>query len=97
MEGEALSLHAMMMTGKPGFVLMKPGTLSILNWVRQFREDTGARIGFTLDAGANVHLLYASGDESLVMDFIHSQLIQFCENGQVLHDQMGSGPKEILP
>ncbi len=95
MEEEALGLHAMMLTAKPGYLLMQPGTIAILHQVRQFREDTGARIGFTLDAGANVHLLYSSGEEALVKEFITEELLQHCENRQVLHDQMGDGPVQI--
>ncbi|MFH0757631.1 MAG: diphosphomevalonate decarboxylase [Bacteroidota bacterium] len=95
LEEEALSLHAMMLTGKPGYLLMLPGTISILNRVRRFREDTGTRLGFTLDAGANVHLLYAADDAPVVKEFIDMELLQFCENKQVLHDSMGEGPVNL--
>jgi len=95
MEEEALSLHAMMLTGKPGYLLMLPGTISILNRVRRFREDTGARVGFTLDAGANVHLLYSADDEPAVREFIEMELLPYCENKQVLHDRMGEGPVNL--
>ena len=56
-ESEALTLHAMMMTSMPYFILMKPNTLEIINKIWEFRKDTGLHIGFTLDAGANVHVL----------------------------------------
>ena len=92
MEEEALSLHAMMMTGKPGYLLMQPGTLSILNRVRHFREETGTHVGFTLDAGANVHLLYAANQQAKVKAFIASELQSYCEDNQVIHDRMGAGP-----
>ena len=48
MEEEALSLHAMMMTGKPGYLLMKPGTLEIIRKIQEFRKETGKHLGFTL-------------------------------------------------
>ena len=57
-EREALTLHAMMMTGQPYFMLMKPDTLSIIEKVWAFRKSTKTPLCFTLDAGANVHLLY---------------------------------------
>src|SRR5690606_35440219 len=57
-ESEALTLHAMMMTSLPYFILMKPNTLEILNKIWKFRAETNLHIGFTLDAGANVHILY---------------------------------------
>ena len=40
------------------FILMKPNTLEIINKIWEFRSDTGLPISFTLDAGANVHVLY---------------------------------------
>lgn len=92
MEEEALTLHAMMMTGRPGYLLMQPGTISILHSVRAFRKESGLRLGFTLDAGANVHLLYADSDARLVEPYIYSDLIKYCENDSVIMDRMGEGP-----
>ena len=95
MEEEALSLHAMMMTGRPGYLLMQPETVSILQGIRAFREETGCRLGFTLDAGANVHLLYAGEDAARVEAFISSELLRHCENGRLIRDRMGEGPQKI--
>ena len=39
-ESEALTLHAMMMTSLPYFVLMKPNTLEIINKIWAFRESS---------------------------------------------------------
>ena len=97
MEEEALSLHAMMMTSKPGYLLMQPATLAILNKVRDYRQDTGHHVGFTMDAGANVHLLYAAQQERAVREFIEAELLEHCEDRRVLHDRMGSGPQIIIP
>jgi len=93
-EEEALTLHAMMMTGRPGYMLMQPGTLSILQIVREYRKETGYRVGFTLDAGANVHLLYAGADAEEVESFIRSELVRYCENGRVIRDRTGHGPNK---
>lgn len=95
MEEEALSLHAMMMTGKPGYLLMQANTLSILQKIREFRTESRLRLGFTLDAGANVHLLYADADAIPVEAFIHTHLVRYCENGMVIKDRMGPGPQKI--
>ncbi len=92
MEEEALTLHAMMMTGRPGYLLMQPATLSIIQRTREFRKQTGCRIGFTLDAGANVHLLYADTDATKAEDFIQDFLTPYCEDSRVIHDRMGDGP-----
>jgi diphosphomevalonate decarboxylase len=95
MEEEALTLHAMMMTGHPGYLLMQPNTVAILHRIMEFREATGYRAGFTLDAGANVHLLYSPEDAHAVEQFISSELQQYCEDGIVIMDRMGEGPEEI--
>lgn len=95
MEEEALSLHAMMMTGRPGYLLMKTGTLEIIQKVQNYRKTTKNHLGFTLDAGANVHLLYDAAHEKEVKEFITSELLSHCENRQVIHDRMGTGPKRL--
>ncbi|MCA0932751.1 diphosphomevalonate decarboxylase [Lutimonas saemankumensis] len=92
-EREALSLHAMMMTSDPYFILMKPNTLEIINRIWNFRELSGCHICFTLDAGANVHVLYPDKDKKAVRDFIDKELVQFCQNGQFIHDNVGNGAK----
>ena len=92
-EKEALTLHAMMMTSNPYFILMKEGTLSTIKKVWDFRKDTKIPLSFTLDAGANVHLLYPMDYQQSVMDFINSDLIVFCENQQYICDEVGSGAK----
>jgi len=74
---------------------MHANTLSILQKIREFREDTGLRLGFTLDAGANVHLLYADSDKDPVETFIRSGLLGFCEKGMLIHDKMGTGPQKL--
>ncbi len=93
-EKEALDLHAMMMTSDPYFILMQPNTLQIINAVWQFRFETKMPLCFTLDAGANVHLLYPSNVADKVKAFIASDLLQFCQNRQCVHDVVGTGIKK---
>ena len=57
-EAEALELHALMMTSEPNYILMQPDTLKIIQNIRKLRKETGLPVCFTLDAGANVHVLY---------------------------------------
>ena len=94
-EREALSLHAMMMTSNPYFILMKPNTLEIISQIKSFRDHTNLPLCFTLDAGANVHLLYPEGVKQEVFAFIKERLIAFCENGQYICDQIGFGAKKM--
>jgi diphosphomevalonate decarboxylase len=94
-ENEALSLHSLMMSSNPGYVLMKPNTLTILDKIRAFREDKGIEICFTMDAGPNVHLLYFEKDKKTVVDFINSELAPLCKNNQWIDDALGNGPNHI--
>jgi diphosphomevalonate decarboxylase len=90
-ESEALTLHAMMMTSMPYFILMKPNTLDIINAVWNFRKATQIPLCFTLDAGANVHLLYPKKDSDAVIQFIDNKLVGFCEKGHYICDEIGDG------
>jgi diphosphomevalonate decarboxylase len=92
-EDEAADLHAMLLTSKPGFILVKPETLRIISKLRKFREDTGAEICFTLDAGPNVHILYLAAAREPTLAFIGSDLVALCENGKWIDDRTGNGPE----
>lgn len=93
-ESEALTLHAMMMTSTPYFILMKPNTLEIIQRVWAHRKETGSKVCFTLDAGANIHLLYPKAEQKKIKKFIKNELRSFCENGEYICDQIGNGSKE---
>ncbi|MGC6479389.1 MAG: diphosphomevalonate/mevalonate 3,5-bisphosphate decarboxylase family protein [Flavobacteriaceae bacterium] len=92
-ESEALSLHALMMSSHPYFILMHPNTLHVLDRVWDFRQQSKIPLCFTLDAGANVHLLYPDEFADAVQTFIQSDLSSFCQAGQYIDDQVGSGAK----
>jgi diphosphomevalonate decarboxylase len=95
-ESEALTLHAMMMTSMPYFILMKPNTLEIINKIWKFRQETGLHIGFTLDAGANVHVLYPKKESDNIMEFIKNELVAYCQNGHYICDQIGFGANQLI-
>lgn len=94
-ESEALSLHAMMMSSNPYFILMKPNTLEIINKIWDFRKETGLPVCFTLDAGANVHVLYPKKEEHKIFEFIKNELVVYCEKEQYLCDAVGMGAKKL--
>ena len=88
-EHEALTLHAMMMMSDPAFILMKTGTLEVINKIWDFRKITGLALFFTLDAGANVHLLFPNDiDNDRITDFIQTELIPLTQKGGVVKDVM---------
>nr|WP_262909417.1 diphosphomevalonate decarboxylase [Chryseobacterium gwangjuense] len=88
-EHEALTLHAMMMMSEPAFILMKTGTLEVINKIWDFRRITGLPLFFTLDAGANVHLLFPNDlEQNKIEDFINQELLPFTQNNGVVKDVM---------
>ncbi|MGB0891431.1 MAG: diphosphomevalonate/mevalonate 3,5-bisphosphate decarboxylase family protein [Flavobacteriaceae bacterium] len=94
-ESEALTLHAMMLTSNPYFILMKPNTLEVINKIWQYREENQSSICFTLDAGANVHVLYPSSEKKNIEVFIENELSKYCQKGQYIHDSVGFGAKNL--
>lgn len=94
-ESEALMLHALMMTSKPYFILMKPNTLNIIETVWKYRKSSKLNLTITLDAGANVHLLYPYSQKLQVRDFINDELLKYCSNGKIINDFVGNGPEKV--
>ena len=94
-ESEALTLHAMMMSSQPYFILMKPNTLEIINKIWTYRETTGIPVCFTLDAGANVHVLYPEHHKTEILEFINTELVGYCQNGHYICDRVGDGAKKL--
>lgn len=88
-EHEALTLHAMMMVSDPAFILMQTGTLETIHKVWDFRRETGLPLFFTLDAGANVHLLFPNdGRQERIKAFIETELLAYTQSGGVVKDFM---------
>ena len=94
-ELEALSLHAMMMTSDPYYILLKPNTIKIINLIWKYRKENDSKICFTLDAGANIHLIYPKKEYDPIQEFIRIKLIKFCESGQFINDMIGIGPLKL--
>lgn len=94
-EQEAFTLHGMMMSSMPGYILMEPNTLNIINAIRSYRAESGVPVSFTLDAGANVHVLYPQQYFQQVQEFINQELLKWCVSGTTINDCMGTGPERI--
>jgi len=95
LEQEALTLHGLILASEGGKILMEPNTLKIIQEIRLFREQTGLRLAFTLDAGPNVHLLYPGIEADQVRAFITETLAPLCENGRWIDDMVGNGPRRL--
>ena len=94
-EGEALMLHSLMMNSNPSYILMKPETLEVIERIQDFRENSEIPVCFTLDAGANVHVLFPENFSKEVMTFIEKELAAFCKGGKFITDFIGEGPKQF--
>lgn len=94
-ESEALTLHALMMTSDPYFLLMKPNTLAIIQKIWDFRKQTGLHPVITLDAGANVHVLFPAQEKEAILAFASEQLLPLCQNKQYICSTIGTGPKRL--
>lgn len=55
-EHDSDMMHAVMMTSTPALHYWKPASLAVMNAVREWRAD-GLPICYTVDAGANVHVI----------------------------------------
>lgn len=91
-EEEALTLHAMMMTSRPGYLLMEPKTIEAIHLVRDFRYQTEVPLYFTLDAGPNLHLLYPHSERDVVKKFLDEMVTTLGDDIYILDDHVGTGP-----
>ena len=94
-ENEALMLHGLMMTSDPSYILIKPNTLRIIESIREFRFKNDIPVCFTLDAGANVHVLFPDKYSDKVYNFIETKLKVYCENNSYIKDYVGFGAKQL--
>jgi len=63
--------------------------------VRRYRKITGLHFAFTLDAGANVHLLYPEHQAEKINQFIESNLRKYCQDNELIFDRVGTGVKKV--
>lgn len=89
LEREALSLHGLMMSSDPSFILMKPLTLEFISLLRDFRANKKCDLYFTLDAGPNPHLLFPERDLEKANEFV-----ALWGKSECLKDKIGGGIRE---
>lgn len=94
-ESEALSLHGLMMSSTPGYTLLLPNSLQIVQLIRKFREQNEIPVCFTIDAGPNIHVLYPAQNKKEVNKFIQGTLLPYCDDKSFINDELGPGPAEI--
>lgn len=94
-ETEALTLHALMMTSEPNFILLKPKTLEVIEKIRTYRAANNIPMYFTIDAGPNIHLLYPESAENAVHKFLHEEIYVSLGSANWIEDRTGVGPIKI--
>ena len=63
-EEDAVLMHAVMMTSRPPLFYWLPPTLAVMGVVKEWRAKGGIPVCFTIDAGANVHVITLSDHAS---------------------------------
>ena len=89
-EQEAIRMHAVAMTSQPSVLYWSPETVRIMHAVRDWRSD-GLACYFTIDAGANVHVLCENPDALA----IETRLRTLPGVREVLVNQPGPGTHTI--
>ena len=90
-EFDTLLMHATMMTTRPPLLYWSPVTLRVMQVVRELREE-GIPVYFTIDAGANVHVLTLPANITKV----NTRLREIDGVMKVLHCQPGEAAS-IVP
>lgn len=88
-EDEALEMHSIMMSGTPSIKYFGTETTAVLTYVREQRRAGNFLAYFTLDAGANVHILCEKSHMSQVRETLAKRFPQY----ELLASATGAGPK----
>lgn len=94
-EEEALTLHSLMMTSSPSYILLKPTSLLLIEKIREFRNRTNIPVCFTIDAGPNIHLLYPGTFKKEVHDWLQKEIVEPKVVLNIIYDEVGKGPERI--
>jgi len=86
-EAEAIDLHCVAMTSDPAIFYWRPATLTVLQAIRDLREDGVSAYG-TMDAGANVHVICQPEAE----DEVARRLERLDIDLSLIRDGVGPGP-----
>lgn len=95
-ETEAMTLHGLMMSSNPYYLLLQPDSLRIVHAIRNFRNDTKIPLSFTIDAGPNIHLLFPKSYRPDVESWMTVCLPEYLAEGKLLRDFVGTGPVCLL-
>ncbi len=89
LETEALEIHFILMTATEPFSYLKENTLEFLSWLRNLRRETHLEVYFTIDAGANVHVICELSTREKFLFYFRRDF----PKTPFLLDAVGDGPK----
>jgi len=92
-ETEALSLHGLMMSSYPSYILLEPESIHIINEIKLFQQESKLPITFTIDAGPNIHLLFPQRIQEEVDSWIQQSLSKYWDEEQIIFDDLGIDSK----
>jgi diphosphomevalonate decarboxylase len=91
-ENEAFSLHGLILSSTPGYILLHPNSIQVIRKIQDFRQQLNRNFTFTLDAGPNIHILYPKIIRPEMVNFIDTELKEYCEGGIWIDDKVSKGP-----
>lgn len=91
-ETEALSLHGLMMSSSPSYILLEPASLQIISIVRKWRATYNLPVCFTIDAGPNIHVLFPEFVKNDIEQLIAVDLAAYSGGDKIIKDELGLGP-----
>lgn len=90
-EEDSNLMHAVMMTSQPALFYWEPATLTVMQAVRQWREQEGLQVCYTLDAGPNVHCICVGE----VADHVREKLARLSDSVDIRVARAG-GPAMLM-
>ena len=87
-EEEAFSMHAVMQSSNPPARYFNDATVAVIDWLTNQRRENHVEAYFTLDAGANLHLLCAQDETKNLTRRLSEAYPQY----ELLVDETGTGP-----
>jgi diphosphomevalonate decarboxylase len=95
-ENEALALHGLMLSSVSPVLQLLPDSIQFLTDFMAFRKGKGLKAAFTIDAGPNIHILYAPEHYEEVRAFISNWITERRRPIDVIDDETGKGAKELF-
>lgn len=95
-EEEALSLHGLMMSSRPGYLLLEGDSIRLIHFIRRMRKEHGIPVTFTIDAGPNIHMLYPKSAHVKIIELVQLEFPEYISQNRIIFDHIGLGPKRLI-